>query len=75
MAEAFRNDSEIDLLLAAELMASVDFDTLDGGRGGGDDAVDRSQQPHRDEIDPGSLLATVHAGSHTPLFASGGGSH
>ena len=55
MAEIFRNDSEDDLRLAIELMDSIDFDTL--GSGGGDETVDRTQAPQRDEIDPGTLLS------------------
>ena len=47
--------------LAAELMAAVDVRKL----GGGDDGVDRSGAPLREDIDPGTLLSTVHSGSHT----------
>ncbi len=53
--------------IAAELMAAVD----DGKLGGGEAVLDRAQAPQRDDIDPGTLLSTVHAGSHTPGAAIG----
>ena len=44
--------------LAAELMASIDVHTL----GGGGDTVDRNYLPQREreDIDPGTLMSTVH---------------
>ena len=50
--------------LAAELMASIDVRTL----GGSGDAVDRNHLPQRerDDIDPGTLMSTVHSGSYIP---------
>ena len=48
--------------LAAELMASIDVRTL----GGSGDAVDRIQAPQRDDLDPGTLMSTVHSGSFVP---------
>ena len=53
--------------IAAELMAAVDIGKL----GGGEAVLDRAQAPQRDDIDPGTLLSTVHAGSHTPGAAIG----
>jgi hypothetical protein len=45
--------------IAAELMASIDAHTL-----GGVHAVDRIQVRQPDDVDPGTLLSTVHSGSH-----------
>jgi len=49
--------------LAAQLMASIDVRTL----GGGGDTVDRNYLPQREreDIDPGTLMSTVHSGSFT----------
>ena len=52
-----------ELQLAAELMASIDVRTL----GGGGETVGRNYLPQREreDIDPGTLMSTVHSGSYT----------